>query len=233
MAIWWPFGHSCDIDKQKIVCLQDEARTTQAITTKLGSYIPLVMLITWLYLGGILLEILSLLNCPWKFLRCFFNVKHSIAHISGMIGLIDVKRKGGASVGYWVNYVTLTFDLTHDLDFRFFKINFQNSCISGIVIWSMWTKESKSIWYWADCMVLPFDHTHEIDLLISRSKFKISLILGMGGGLIDIEWNGCESIIHDHDCDLRVTMVGWVDVPFSEWGDFRSWRVVDISSFNK
>ena len=29
----------------------------------------------------------------------------------------DVKQKGYASVGYWVNYVTLTFDLTHDLDF--------------------------------------------------------------------------------------------------------------------
>ena len=25
-------------------------------------------------------------------------------------------EKGGALVGYWVNYVTLTFDLTHDLD---------------------------------------------------------------------------------------------------------------------
>ena len=33
-----------------------------------------------------------------------------------MVGPIDVKRKGGASVEYWVNYVTLTFDLTHDLD---------------------------------------------------------------------------------------------------------------------
>ena len=32
-----------------------------------------------------------------------------------MVGPIDVKWKGGASVGYWVNYVTLTFDLIHDL----------------------------------------------------------------------------------------------------------------------
>ena len=47
---------------------------------------------------------------------CFFKVKHSIGHISGMVGPIDVKRKGGALVGYWVNYVTFTFDLTHDLD---------------------------------------------------------------------------------------------------------------------
>ena len=33
-----------------------------------------------------------------------------------MVGPIDVKRKGGALVGYWVNYMTLTFDLTYDLD---------------------------------------------------------------------------------------------------------------------
>ena len=46
-----------------------------------------------------------------------------------MIGPIDMKQKGGASVGYWVNYVTLTFDLTHDLDLGFFKVKFQNSCM--------------------------------------------------------------------------------------------------------
>ena len=33
-----------------------------------------------------------------------------------MVGPIDVKEKGGASVGYLVNYVTLNFDPTHDLD---------------------------------------------------------------------------------------------------------------------
>ena len=51
-----------------------------------------------------------------------------------MVGPIDVKWKGGASVGYWVNYVTLTFDLTHDLDLWFFQGQFQNSCVRGIVI---------------------------------------------------------------------------------------------------
>ena len=34
-------------------------------------------------------------------------------------------------------------------------------------------------------------------------------------GLIDMERKGCESIIHD--CDLWVTMVGWVDVPDNDW----------------
>ena len=52
------------------------------------------------------------------------------------------------------------------------------------------------------------------------------------GALIDMERKGCESIIHDHDCDLWVTMVGWVDVQYSDWDDFRHRRVVDISSLS-
>ena len=164
-----------------MVCLQDKVRTTQPITTKLSSYIPLVMVITWFDFEGILLEIFFLPNFLRKFRMCFFKVKHSVGHISGMVGPIDVKRKGGALVGYWVNYVTLTFHLTYDLD-----------------------------------------------LLVSRSKFEMALFEVWG--LIDMEWKGCESIIHDHDCDLWVTMVGWVDVPYSDWGDFRRRRAVDISS---
>ena len=65
-------------------------------------------------------------------------------------------------------------------------------------------------------------------------SFKVwvwnSLIWGMGG-LTDMELKGCELIIHDHDRDLWVTMVGWVDVMHSDWGDFRHWGAVDISSF--
>ena len=51
-----------------------------------------------------------------------------------------------------------------------------------------------------------------------------------GGGLIDMERKGYESIIHDHDHDLWVTMVGWVDVSYSDWGDFRRRRAVDMFS---
>ena len=64
---------------------------------------------------------------------CFFKVKHYFGHISGMVGPIDVKRKGSASVGYWVQYVTLTFDLTYDLDHGCFKVKFRNSSTTGIV----------------------------------------------------------------------------------------------------
>ena len=53
------------------------------------------------------------------------------------------------------------------------------------------------------------------------------------GALIDMERKGFESIIHDHDCDLWVTMVGWMNVPYSDWGDFRRRRAVDISSLER
>ena len=46
-----------------------------------------------------------------------------------------------------------------------------------------------------------------------------SLVSGVRGP-IDTELKGRESVIHDHDRDLCVTM-GWVDVPDSDWGDFR------------
>ena len=39
-----------------------------------------------------------------------------------MVGLIDMKRKGSASVEYWVNYVTFNFDFTHDLDLELWTI---------------------------------------------------------------------------------------------------------------
>ena len=50
-------GHSCGIDKQKIAFLQDKMRTTHTVTAKLGRYIPLAMLITWLDFGEILFEL--------------------------------------------------------------------------------------------------------------------------------------------------------------------------------
>ena len=95
-----------------------------------------------------------------------------------MAGPIDVKRKGNASVGYWVQYVTLTFDLTDDFDLGCFQVKFRNNSISGIVglIDVKW-KWSELICYWADCMTLPFDDTHDLDpgVKISRSKSEIAI----------------------------------------------------------
>ena len=71
------------------------------------------------------LKTLFLPNFLKKFQTCLFKVKHCIGHISGMVSPIDVKQKEGASVGYWVNYVTLTFDLTHDLDLVVLRSKFE------------------------------------------------------------------------------------------------------------
>ena len=39
-------GHGCGIDYQKFACLRDKVRTTHRITTKHGSFIAVVMVIT-------------------------------------------------------------------------------------------------------------------------------------------------------------------------------------------
>ena len=170
-------------------------RTTQPITTKLGSYISLVMVITWLDFGGILFENLFFANFLRKYRMCFFKVKHSIGHISGMVGPIDVKRKRGALVGYWVNYVTLTFDLTHDLDLWFLNVKFQNSCIWGIAIWLMWNKKKANqldtgLTVWSCPLIWPHPWPWHCSLKV---KVWNSLIWGMGvGALIDMERKGCK-----------------------------------------
>ena len=154
--------------------------------------------------------------------------------MSGMVGPIDVKRKGSASVGYWVQYVTLTFDLTHDLDLGCFKVTFRNSSISGIVVLiDVKWKRSELIWYWADCTNLSFDHTNDFDLgvEISGSESEVALSQEWDGWLT---WNE-EDVSHPFVTMIltSVTMVEWTDVPDSDsdWGDFRRRRAVDISSY--
>ena len=122
--------------------------------------------------------------------------------------------------------MTLTFDSTHDLDLGCFKVKFRNSCISGIVgqLDVKW-KGSELIGYWADYMTLPFDHTHDLDLGVSRSESEIAFSEEWGGRLT---WN--EKDVSHPFITMILTMVGRVDVPDGDWGDFRRWRTVDISS---
>ena len=59
--------------------------------------------------------------------------------MSGKVGPVDVKLKEGASVGFWVNYVTSTFDLTHDLGLAlwrsYFEIAVSQELLSDDVKW--------------------------------------------------------------------------------------------------
>ena len=146
-----------------------------------------------------------------------------------MVGPIDVKRKWSALVGYWVQYVILSFDLTHDLDLGCFKVKIRNNSITGIV---GLIDEMKRKW---------------VNMILGRLydlalwphpwpwpwSFKVrvwnSFISGMGWP-IDMERKESESSIHDYMILTSVTMVGWADVPDSDRGDFGRRRAVDISS---
>ena len=139
-------------------------------------------------------------------------------------------ENGGASVGYGLNYMTLTFDLTHDLDLRFFMVKFWNSCISEIVglIDVKWKVNQ---------LDAGLTTVHDLELWAHSWPWSLrvtvwnSLISGMGV-LIYLVWKESKSSIHDHDIDLCVTMVAWMEVQDSDWGDFRRRRAVDISSFS-
>ena len=136
-------GHDCDIDKHKFVCLQDKVKTTHLITPKLGSNIPRVMLITWSDFEGFRLETLFCQIFVGNFGCVFSRSNIKIGQISGMVGPIDVKRKGGASVEYWVNYVNLTFDLTHDLDLVVSRSKFE---IALFEKWGIDWHGTKGMW---------------------------------------------------------------------------------------
>ena len=49
-----------------------------------------------------------------------------------MGGPIDMEWKGCESIGCYTRIVTLNCDLIYDLDPWIFKVNFLNSCISGM-----------------------------------------------------------------------------------------------------
>ena len=67
-----------------------------------------------------------------------------------MVGLIDVKQKGGALVGYWVNYVTFPFDLTHDLDLVVSRSKFEIDLFEewGGVWGCVIDMDGKGPWLW-------------------------------------------------------------------------------------
>ena len=75
---------------------------------------------TWIDRMLIPLCDLELWSWPWT-----FKVKSNQSHIPRMGGSINMGRKGCESIGCWTQYVTLIFNLTHDLEFGFSRLNFQ------------------------------------------------------------------------------------------------------------
>ena len=80
-------------------------------------------------------------------------------------------------------------------------------------------------------MTLPFDHTHDLDPEVAISRLKSEIALSQ-------EWDGRltwdeKDVSHPFMTMIltSVTMLGWADVPDSDWDDFRRRRAVDISGF--
>ena len=121
----------------------------------------------------------------------------------------------------WHWPLTSLMTLTLDVSRSNFKIG-----IVGLI--DVKWKESELMWYWADCMTLPFDHTHDLDLGVSRSESEIAVSQEWGGLLT---WNE-KDLSHPFMTIIltSVTMVGWADVPDSDWSEFRRRCAVDISS---
>ena len=85
-----------------------------------------------------------------------------------MVVSIVMKQKEHASVGYWVNYMTSTFDLSHDLDLDFSRLNFKITVCQDLLFWLIWNEKISNK---LDTETLPLDHTHEF----SMSKFEMAL----------------------------------------------------------
>ena len=84
-------GHQAAEVGRNLPCPHDKVRTTNPIATKLGRHIPLIMLSTWLNFGEILPFFNFFYDLFYKILNPFSPVEHSICHILGMVGPIDVK----------------------------------------------------------------------------------------------------------------------------------------------
>ena len=140
-----------------------------------------MMLITWLDFGEIWTET-YFLHFFFQNFRCLFSKdKHSICHISGIV-------LHWLDTGWTIWPGPLNSPMT--LTLQFFKVKFQNSCISGIIgLIDVTWKGSESISYWAAYMTMPFDHIHDLDLEVSRSNFET---------VVFKEWEGHLTLYERH-----------------------------------
>ena len=136
----WPLG---DLDSRwrlwhwwtKICCLQAKLRTTQPITTKLCSYILLVMVITSLDCGGIPLETLFLPNFFFENFGCVFSRSNTLLDIpqKWLVRLVwNEKEVHRLDTGWtmWPWHLTSPMTLTFDFSRSNLKIAVSEELLS-------------------------------------------------------------------------------------------------------
>ena len=114
--------------------------------------------------------------CPWR-------------RIPGMSGPIDIERKGCESIGSRVHFVTLNFDIIHDLDLELSRSNFKKLHLTNNKVNWHGTKEMG-----VDKMLNP---RCDIELWSWPWTFKVKLWnrrMPRMVGPIDMERKGCESM---------------------------------------
>ena len=137
-------GHGCGIHLQKFTCLRDKVRTTYRITTKLSSFVALVMVITWLDFGAILLKTVILAEFLEKLRMCFFKV-NTILAISQewLVRLMwNEKEVYWLDTGYnmWPSPLTSLMTLTMDVS----RSNFEIALSPGLLVWLMLNEKESS-----------------------------------------------------------------------------------------
>ena len=203
-------GHGCGTDWHKFACLHDKVRSTHPITTILNSYIALAMLITWLHLGG------------FTFCDFFQSSRYDFARSNTLLNislewLFTFMWNRKKCIG-WVNYVIVTFDLTHEFDLEFFKVKFWNSsfkiapCLE-LLVWLVWSISKQKY------VTLTFDYKHGLGLDFSRAMFEINLSQKSEGRLTCNERDVSRSFM-----TMTVTFV-W---PW--WGGWMNGIVTEVTS---
>ena len=114
----------------KIACRHDKVRTTHLITTKHGSVIAVAMVVTWLYLGELLLETVILGNFFFLNLDVFFQGRTLFWPYlrNDWSDWCDMKIK---SIGWLLGIICDSSPMPLTLDVS--RSDFENNCISGIV----------------------------------------------------------------------------------------------------
>ena len=126
-------GHGCGIDKQKFAFLHDKVRTTHQITTKLGSFIALVMFITWLDFGEVFFSQIFFNNFGYVFSR--FNTILAITQ-EWLVPLMwneNGCRVWGGGESFYSPTLTPCAAVVHEVKIHIFSIFFRASIVRSAV----------------------------------------------------------------------------------------------------
>ena len=137
-------GHGCGINWQKFACLRDKVRTTHRITTKRGSFVALVMVITWLDLEKFCWKLLFW-QIFFKNFGCVFTRSITILAISQewLVRLMwNEKEVHWLDTGYnmWPWPLTSLMTLTLDVS----RTNFEITLSLELLVCLMWNEKEVS-----------------------------------------------------------------------------------------